>query len=135
MDKGTKYRRKGFTLLELMIVILIVAIITGLAYPSFVEYVRKSKRGDAQQLLMNWSINQEIWRSNHPTYDDGTGLAVPTGENYSFSVTGASGNAYLLTAAAKTGSDQINDTAKDGTACSSMTLDQDGQKLPAGCWE
>ena len=53
---------KGFTIIELMIVILIVAILVALAYPSYINYVRKAKRGEAQQLLLNWSINQEIWR-------------------------------------------------------------------------
>ncbi len=59
-----KHRKhtNGFTLIELMIVLVIAAIILGLAYPSYVDYVRKSKRGDAQQALMNWSVNQEIWR-------------------------------------------------------------------------
>ena len=47
--------RNGFTLVELMIVLIIAAIILALAYPSYIQYVRKSKRGDAQQLLMNWS--------------------------------------------------------------------------------
>ena len=58
----------GFTIIELMIVVMIVAILLAIAYPSYVQYVRKAKRGDAQQLLMNWSINQEIWRSNNTTY-------------------------------------------------------------------
>jgi type IV pilus assembly protein PilE len=41
----------GFTVIELMIVVVIVAILLAIAYPSFVNYVRKAKRGEAQQLL------------------------------------------------------------------------------------
>jgi len=52
--------KKGFTIIELMIVLVIVAILLAIAYPSYIKYVRKANRGDAQQLLMNWSINQEI---------------------------------------------------------------------------
>ncbi len=58
-------RNRGFTIIELMIVLVIVAILLALAYPSYIKYVRKANRGEAQQLLMNWSINQEIWRSNN----------------------------------------------------------------------
>lgn len=125
---------KGFTLIELMIVLVIAAIILGLAYPSYVSYVRKSKRGDAQQALMNWSVNQEIWRSNHPTYAGTGDLPAPTGENYQFNLVGIP-DATSFTLQAQAQNDQVNDTAKDGTSCADMRLNQNGQKTPAACWE
>lgn len=67
MNKWKVTRNSGFSIMELMIVIVIVAILVSLAYPSYIQYIRKAKRGEAQQLLMNWSINQEIWRSNNTT--------------------------------------------------------------------
>ncbi len=67
MNTLFRKRIKGFTIIELMIVLIIVAILVALAYPSYIQYVRKAKRGEAQQLLLNWSINQEIWRSNNPS--------------------------------------------------------------------
>ena len=45
--------KNGFTLIELMVVIGIVAILVALAMPSYSNYVRKANRGEAQQLLMN----------------------------------------------------------------------------------
>lgn len=136
-------------MMELMIVIVIVAILVSLAYPSYVQYVRKAKRGEAQQLLMNWSINQEIWRSNNvqyaPTTDpgDGTGwLPAPIHEHYDFNTVGTpTATAYVLVAAAKSGDDQLNDKARDGTACSTLNLDDTGKKYSAGddtirvCWD
>ena len=53
-------KRSGFTIIELMIVILIVAVLVALAYPSYIQYVRKAKRGEAQQLLLNRSVEHEI---------------------------------------------------------------------------
>jgi type IV pilus assembly protein PilE len=76
----------GFTMIELMIVLIIVAILLALAYPSYIQYVRKSKRGEAQQLLMNWSVNQEIWRSNNPQYATTVQLPAPTNDNYTFTL-------------------------------------------------
>jgi type IV pilus assembly protein PilE len=131
-----KHRRniKGFTLIELMIVLVIAAIILSLAYPSYVNYVRKSKRGDAQQALMNWSVNQEIWRSNHPTYAGTTDLPAPTSDYYNFSIVGTpSATAFTLRAQAQ--NDQANDKAKDGTSCATLQLNQNGAKTPAGCWD
>jgi type IV pilus assembly protein PilE len=139
MDTNTGKRKKGFTVIELMIVLVIVALLMALAYPSYVKYVRKAKRGEAQQMLMNWSVNQEIYRSNNTTYDDGTDIDEPCSQtgadcDYTFTVTGTSATAYTLTATAPSGTDQAKD--KQGAqSCASMTLNQDGVKTPPACWQ
>ena len=129
-------------MMELMIVILIVAILVSLAYPSYSQYVRKAKRGEAQQLLMNWSINQEIWRSNNPLYASTGNITAPLHDHYDFNTVGTpTATAFFLVAAAKTGDDQLNDKARDGTACSTLNLDSTGKKYSAGndtitvCWD
>ena len=129
-------RNAGFTVIELMIVLMIVAILVALAYPSYVKYVRKANRGDAQQLLLNWSINQEIWRSNHPAYAGTGDIPVPVADDYTFTPSNLSATTFTLTAAAKTGNDQNNDKSRDNlTSCASITLDQSGVKGPPACWE
>jgi len=123
-------------MMELMLTLVIVAILVALAYPSYVSYTRKAKRGDAQQLLMNWSINQEIWRSNNATYATTANLAAPTQSpaDYVFSLVGApTATTYTLRAIAQ--GDQLNDESKAGTVCSPLTLNQSGVKLPADCWD
>lgn len=141
MNTWNVKKNAGFTVIELMIVLVIVAILVALAYPSYVQYVRKSKRGEAQQLLMNWSINQEIWRSNHTTYASTADLAVPTNDNYVF-ITDVNNppdaTTYALQAVAQ--DDQDNDETWDsGTSttipCSPLTLDQSGLKSPPSCWD
>ena len=132
-------KNSGFTMVELMIVIVIVAILIALAYPSYLQYIRKSKRGEAQQLLMNWSINQEIFRSNNPQYapitDPGNGLflAAPNNGYYAFTLPARSATVYTLQAAAS--GDQLNDVARDGTSCTPLTLTQSGVKSPTACWD
>jgi type IV pilus assembly protein PilE len=138
MAMKTKFtkRNKGFTIIELMIVLVIVAILLALAYPSYIDYVRKGKRGDAQQALLNWAVNQEIWRSNHPTYAGTGDLPAPSLDNYDlrFSADGApTATTYTLEAAAK--NDQVNDKARNGNSCATLTLDQSGVKSPPECWE
>ena len=140
MNNFARKRTLGFTIIELMIVLVIVAILLALAYPSYIDYVRKSKRGDAQQMLMNWSVNQEIWRSNNTSYAGAGDIAPPCSQegadcDYEFTVA-AGTTTYTLTATALVGNDQENDTAKDRiTSCSPLTLNQNGQKEPAACWQ
>ena len=134
-------KKQGFTIIELMIVLVIVAILLALAYPSYVEYVRKGKRGEAQQLLLNWAVNQEIWRSNNSTYADIDELPVPTNDNYTFNLVGdPTATSYVLRAEAS--GDQKKDKARNGESCEFMFLNQSGQKYNASgdttkvaCWE
>ena len=129
--KTYKKKRSGFTIIELMIVIMIVAILVSLAYPSYVGYVRKAKRGEAQQLLLNWAINQEIWRSNNVSYTD---TLVPSHDDYDFSAPVATAAAYTLQAVASS-TDQQKDEARDGTSCVTLTLTQAGTKTEPACWD
>jgi type IV pilus assembly protein PilE len=142
----------GFTVVELMIVLMILAIITAIAYPSYVDYTRKAKRGEAQQLLLNWAINQEIFRSNNPSYALDGSLVLPkpvhqdgdyifwAHENKPVANTDCSGRsgvptatAYLLIAEAQ--NDQANDVARNGDSCATICLSSNGVKHPAVCWE
>ena len=127
-------RNSGFTIIELMIVLVIVAILLALAYPSYIDYVRKGKRGDAQQALLNWAVNQEIWRSNHPTYAGLGDLPAPSTDYYTYDFdVDPTATVYTLQATAQ--GDQANDKARNGTSCATLTLDQSGVKSPPECWE
>lgn len=60
--------RSGMTLIELLIVLVIVAILAAVAWPSFSEAVHKSRRADAMSALTEIMQAQERWRSNQPQY-------------------------------------------------------------------
>ena len=136
-----KENSKGFTLIELMIVVGIVAILVALALPSYTSYVRKANRGEAQQLLLNWANNQEIWRANDTDYATPGEIAVPTHTKYTFykrltlgtcaADAAVSGTQYSLVACPS--GDQANDKNR-GVDCNPLTLDQSNNKTPAECW-
>jgi type IV pilus assembly protein PilE len=133
-----KINRKGFSLIELMIVVAIIAVLVSLALPAYTRYVLKANRGEAQQLLLNWANNQELWRANDTNYATIDELAAPTHAKYNFSVAYTcpdsstdQASCYILTA------DPQGGQAKDkeqGQSCDPLTLNQSNAKTKAECW-
>lgn len=111
---------KGFTLIELMIVVVVIAILAALAYPSFIEQVHKSRRADAIRALGEMQLQLERWRAENPSYANctptpcgsGTYPVAPPASNspyYVINITVATATAYTLTAAPRSGSGQFGD--------------------------
>ena len=128
--------KKGFTLVELMVVVAIVAILVALALPSYGAYIRKANRAEAQQLLLNWANNQELWRATHTTYAADADITPPTHDKYTFTAEDSAvttATIFTLTATPST-ADQLKD-AQYGDPCTSLTLDQGNGKSPAKCWQ
>lgn len=126
----------GFTLIELMIVVAVVAILAAIAYPSYQEYVVRSRRVEGQSLLSEAAARQERWRAQNGSYlTDGTAkqiadkLKLPYSEKsehgyYTLGVTKAvdgSDGGYSL-AAVPTGAQAAD------KKCGTFTLDATGKK-------
>ena len=119
----------GFTLVELMIVIAVMAILVALALPNYQQSIRKGRRADAQTDLIEFAGQAERVFTQTNSYATAA-LPVDTDfYTFTFSVA-ASATAYTVQAAPKTGQDQ------DG--CGSMSLDQAGLRTKTGsltdCW-
>lgn len=129
---------RGFTLIELMIVVAIIGIIAAIAYPSYVDYVQKSRRADGMAGLTDLRLLQEKFRASCPTYAASVGASCSTTAvtfsapstspegHYNLSVSSANSNSYMLVA------DPIGVQASD-TACDPITLNEAGVISPAIC--
>ena len=68
-----KLNKKGFTLIELMIVVAIIGILAAIAIPNFLNYQCKSKQSEAKQSLGTLAKNEEAYFAEHDTYTTSTG--------------------------------------------------------------
>ncbi len=116
----SQHPASGFTLLELMITVVVVSILAALAYPSFMDSIRKGRRADAVAALTRIQHAQERFRANVASYSDGfdpTGvnaakLKLPTGSpdgHYTVALANADVSGYTATATANAGSPQAAD--------------------------
>ena len=70
---------KGFTLIELMIVVAIVAILAAIAIPTYEEQVRKGRRADAARAVGQLQLDLERWRAENPSYANCAGAGCGSG--------------------------------------------------------
>lgn len=125
-------RQKGFTLIELMVTVAIVAIIAAIAYPSFLKSAQKGRRSDAKAALTQYSQALERCYTEYGVYSNvncGV-LATLEGSGYStahsyYTVTAPSvtSTTYALAATAVSTGPQAKDTG-----CTIMTLNNQGQQ-------
>ena len=78
-----KVGQKGFTLIELMIVVAIIGILASIAIPSYQEYVRRARAADATGVLADMRIKMEQFFQDNRTYVGGP-CAAPAGTNTAF---------------------------------------------------
>lgn len=131
-------KTRGFTLIELMIVITILAIIVTVGYPSYMEHVKKSRRAEGMGQLLELANRMERSYSDQGTYPTSISEvygATTDGGFYTLSIVSANNVSFTVSAAPTSLGRQ--DTDK----CATFTLTSLGQKsvtdntLNSHCWK
>lgn len=86
---------RGFTLIELMIVVAIIAILASIGYPSYINYINRAKIIDATATLSDYRIRLEQYYQDNRKYGDSgvCGVAVPASDYFTYSCTSAANSA------------------------------------------
>jgi type IV pilus assembly protein PilE len=127
-------RKRGFTLIELMIVVAVIAILAAIAVPWWGRYTYRARRGDGQNLLMHIAQAEERYYTDYNSYalsasSLGYTTLPPTSEHGYYTATivanpaSSTGQGYIARAAPV--APQTND------ACGTLSIDNTGQKLPS----
>ena len=131
-----RYGKKGYTLIELFVLVVIIGVIAALAIPRFMQSTAKTKQGEAQLILKQVYEMQRAYRQEKDTYypSDGSTIVVQPGGNfgmldvevmssarYSYSIT-ATRTSFVATAGSKKASGLDDDPTLD-----MWTIDQNGK--------
>jgi type IV pilus assembly protein PilE len=150
-------QKSGFTLIELLIALAVVGILASIAYPSYTDHVRRTRRADAQGALIGLSNAMERFFTQNSTYLGAAGTqAVPlaTGTPWIFSsqspidggtpyynliIQTATATTYTLRAAPIAGTGQAMDGILELDNTGARRWDRDNDTNPneagEGCWD
>ena len=125
-------RHRGFTLIEIMVTVAILAILASIAVPSYTEYILRGRIPEATGALAESRVKMEQWFQDHRSYhrapnDNTCGPQLPVGlKNFDIACVAPDRNTYTLTATGKVGGSMAN---------FAFTIDQAGnRKTPHTKW-
>ena len=142
-----KKQQKGFTLIELMIVVAVVGILSAIAYPSYTEYVRRGHRADARAGLLQaqlWMERAATATGVYPTNADLTKVlpanlswSADSSKRYQIEMKASSTAAYTLIAKRKNPGVQATDKCGDFTLSNTGVKSADNvasSTTASDCW-
>ena len=103
---------RGFTLIEIMIVIAIIGIVITVGYPSLTEYMKKARRTEIASLLSEQAQILERYYSRNNAYTNATGLSAGN-DSYTITPTTLTDQSFILKAVRRSGSPMAADKCGD----------------------
>ncbi len=129
-------KMRGVTLMELMIVVVILGILTAVAFPNYQEFTARAKRTEAKSLLLEIASNQERFYLNANRFGSLADLGyadplVTESGNYTIAIAAPDASNYTAVAT-------YNHGGTERDRCTTFTIDGRGNKTSSGtlgnCW-
>ncbi|MET3651408.1 type IV pilin protein [Dyella japonica] len=134
-----RHFHRGFSLIEVMVVVAIIAILAAIAWPNYTRHVGRTHRVAAQACMAEYANYMERYYTSNLRYDQ-TQAGVANADPHLDCQTQVSRN-YTLTPATTSTSFTVTATpttvqASRDTLCGTLTLNQRGTRGPttSGCW-
>ena len=129
----------GFTLIELMMVVLITSIITAIAIPSYRQYAIAARIPEATSQLTFYRFKMEQYYQDNHTYGKNSvcGIAITNTENFGYScVTSSDGQTYRITAIGNNvnGMSGFTYTINEAGRATTTALPASWGTVPRDCW-
>ncbi|WP_447554096.1 type IV pilin protein [Vreelandella sp. EE22] len=119
-------RQRGFTLIEMLIVVAIIGLMAGIAYPSYQRYTESAMRTDAKAGLLNAAAELERCYARNYSFENGCAITQTSPDGHyalEFEPNEAEGG-FLLSAR----------TSRDDGCHAALTLNALGERNPEACW-
>lgn len=129
-------RQRGFTLIELMIAMAVLALLSALAVPAYTDYVRRGALSEAFGVMTSYAVQLGQYYQDNRSYANAcTNLGLPTATRFSFSCTTQSATGYVIQAQGNTGSNVAGFTfTLDNAGARATTAAPSGWSTNANCW-
>ena len=129
--KNLMSQKRGFSLIELMVVVVIIAILAAIALPSYGRYVYRVRRADGQELLLRIANAQERFYAGNNHYGSlsDIGYADPVNSEKGYYL--ASSNVADGSTSAQAYTAEVNpQNAQAPDVCGALTINDAGVKTP-----
>ena len=133
---NNKNHVEGFTLVEVMIVVVVVAILAAVAMPLYVDYIRRGRIPEATATLSANRVKMEQWFQDAKTYVDGGACHVPnsSGHYFDFTCSGVTPAEYIFTATGKGSMEGFVYTVNQADQKVTRITGVSGWSGAASCW-
>lgn len=137
-----KLTQRGFTFIEIMIVVVIISILASIAIPSYQDHIRKGKRTAAKAVLADLANRQQAYLMDNRSYASSLATLVSSfsappdiANDYTFAITDVATSPPSFTITATPISTMMLGDTCGTSGAVPLSIDQIGQRLPEGCWK